>query len=240
METIRLSASKLNVLNECPRCFYDINVLNIPRARTPFPTLPGGIDRVLKGYFDDFRAKWKVPPEIQEHVGDSTLFDDQGMLNRWRNWRSGLTTVVPIKNDIEVTMIGAFDDLLINQSDQLSPFDYKTKGQEPKDSGLKYYQTQMDVYGLMLKANGYPLTGNAYLFYVWPESAGGDASKEFLSRTTTFSFRSRVYKVGCEPGRAVTLIEKAVDVICGDRPDSSAECDHCRFTSDRIKLAKKA
>lgn len=51
-----LSASRLNLFLECRRCFWLEHRAGIARPKTPFPTLPSGIDLVLKQRYDRYRA----------------------------------------------------------------------------------------------------------------------------------------------------------------------------------------
>ena len=55
---IRLSPSTLNLFLECPRCFWLHINKRIQRPRGIFPSLPGGMDLVIKDYFDcEYRGK---------------------------------------------------------------------------------------------------------------------------------------------------------------------------------------
>src|SRR3989344_3937655 len=65
--TIRLSPSTgLNLFRDCPRCFWLHYNKNVHRPRGIFPSLPGGMDLVLKDYFDQFRGS--LPPELEGKV----------------------------------------------------------------------------------------------------------------------------------------------------------------------------
>ena len=63
-----LSPSKLNLLNAngCERCFYLHNKLKLERPRGIFPSLPNGIDRVLKEYVDRYRQG--LPPCLEDKL----------------------------------------------------------------------------------------------------------------------------------------------------------------------------
>ena len=67
----RLSPSAMNVYRDCPRCFWLTKVKSVSRPRGIFPSLPSGMDRGIKGYFDGFRANHSMPPEI--HAFDNKL-----------------------------------------------------------------------------------------------------------------------------------------------------------------------
>lgn len=223
---MRLSPSKLNILVNCSRCFYDANVRGIARPRGPFPSLPGGIDRTLKKYFDMYRGS--MPPEFEGKL-PGVLFQHQEILKRWRNWRTGLEYR---DNDAGVYLIGALDDCLVD-GEVYSPLDYKTKGSRPKTDGSEYYQTQMDCYMLMLEANGYKTRGKAYLAYVWPEGVqNSDGAGAPMKRFLNYDFGVEVYELQDDAERAKLLIRRAVEVLGGDRPEAAPGCEYCEFIKE--------
>ncbi|MBM3206912.1 MAG: hypothetical protein FJZ43_04810, partial [Candidatus Staskawiczbacteria bacterium] len=57
---IKLSPSKLNLFLECHLCFW-LSEHGVHRPSGPFPSLPGGMDRKLKIYFDKYRKEGKLP-----------------------------------------------------------------------------------------------------------------------------------------------------------------------------------
>ena len=213
---IQLSASKLNVLKECKRCFWDANTASLARPRGAFPSLPGGMDGVLKTYFDQYRGS--IPPRLVGKV-PGILLDDQPLLKKWRNWRTGMTY---IDNKLGVRLIGALDDCLLD-GELYIPLDYKTKGSEPKDDGSQYYQIQLNVYNLMLKASGYKIAEKAFLVYVYPVKIH-DGEK-----ITTVEFAFKPYEIACSSSDAKDFIKQAVDILNGPRPESASTCEHCNF-----------
>lgn len=52
MNSIRLSPASLNIFLDCPKCFWLEKNKSIKRPRGVFPSLPGGMDPVIKTYFD--------------------------------------------------------------------------------------------------------------------------------------------------------------------------------------------
>ena len=82
MQKIGLSPSALNLFLECPRCFWLDRNKRISRPRGIFPSLPGGMDTVIKSYFDTYRLKNELPPEIKDRV-KGKLVSDIGRLNKW-------------------------------------------------------------------------------------------------------------------------------------------------------------
>ena len=60
----KLSPSSVGFLRECPRCLWLYANDNISRPFGVFPSLPSGMDRVLKVYFDKYRVNGELPREI--------------------------------------------------------------------------------------------------------------------------------------------------------------------------------
>lgn len=215
---MQLSPSKINVLNNCPRCFF-MEDMKIKRPRGIFPSIPGGIDLVLKTYYDEFRTANKLPPETKTQLSGEELYPDIAILKKWRHWRTGLTCVVE-----GVKLIGALDDALLNKKGQISPYDYKTKGSEPKDDGSQYYQTQLDIYELMLSENGFQTSGYGYLAYYYPEKVTINGIK----------FGTKIYKIKTSIDNAIDKIKLAKEILEGTIPDADPKCQYCTYENQKI------
>ncbi len=50
----KLSPSSLNLMQDCPRCFWLTQHKVWKRPAGIFPSLPSGMDRILKIHFDKF------------------------------------------------------------------------------------------------------------------------------------------------------------------------------------------
>lgn len=79
---IMLSPSTLNLYLECPRCFWLDKIKGIKRPRGIFPSLPSGMDLVIKNYFDKYRLKGELPEEIKNKI-KGKLFPDMETLKKW-------------------------------------------------------------------------------------------------------------------------------------------------------------
>lgn len=219
-----LSASKLNKFNECPRCFWDQCNRKL-EYRGIFPSLPGGLDRVMKGYTDRCRTVGAMPIEMLGVVpADAKLYGTVDEMKKMRHWKSNpVKPLITTKSGV-VSLILAFDDLLVDARG-ISPFDWKSKGDKPKDNGSQYYQTQLDVYSLAGALHGWNMSGVGYLGYLWPD--GYDA-------TGNMKMGSVVYELGCVPSRAMDLLDQATACLSGTRPEPSAACEMCKFEQARI------
>lgn len=211
-----ISNSSVSLFEDCPRCFWLAKNLKIERPRGIFPSLPSGMDRVIKPYYDIYRATGSVPPEIAESLGDSKLYGDMKKLSAYRNWQSGL------KYDLgQYTLIGAFDDLVINKDGTYSPWDYKTKGSAPDIHGaIRYYQRQLDTYALLLTKNGMKTNGKGYLVYYYPEKVGENGMVQF---------KTQVLTLNTNPERAEATLLKAILCLTSPFPPENGKCEYCAF-----------
>lgn len=215
--SFKLSPSTLNLFLECPRCFWLDKIKNIKRPRGIFPSLPSGMDRAIKVYFDSFRAKNKLPPELDgKDFEGIKLYSDQAQLNRWREWRTGLG----YQDEDGSVLSGALDDLLV-KGDRYSPFDYKTKGSVTTEAdAVKYYQNQLDCYAFLLETNHLPTLGYAFLFYYSPKS---------VSERGSVLFELQAIKIATDIERARTTFRKAITLLKSTQPISSLNCEYCAW-----------
>lgn len=232
---IGLSPSALNLFNDCQRCFWLAKNKKMKRAEGIFPSLPRGMDKVLKERYDVYRERNEMPPELIGKVR-GVLFGDAVTLKRWRAWQS--TDLEYIDVEANAVLSGALDDCLVD-SDIFIPFDYKTNGYGYKPGGEHYYQTQLDCYELMLLANGRKTCGVSYLGYYSPVeipfAATSDAMRE-KDIAVWAGFRCEPILVKTNPEAAKKLVKEAVAVLAGPMPAPDPECDYCGMEIERRTL----
>lgn len=215
---IRLSPSALNLFLECQKCFWLEYSKGIHRPRGIFPSLPGGMDILIKKYFDKHRALGNLPPELEGKV-DCELFPDVELLNEWRNWRTGLRYE---DSETGAVLSGALDDLGVRGREYVV-MDYKTRGFDVKEGGEAFYQNQMNCYGLLLKENGMKLAGHAYLIYFIPK----DLAEKGMVR-----FDIVPKKLNINPDDALKVFRDAVNLLKGGMPASHSVCEYCSWGND--------
>jgi len=215
-KNIRLSPSTLNLFLECPRCFWLHINKRIQRPRGIFPSLPSGMDLVIKDYFDKYRADGKLPPEIDGDV-KGKLIPDLNLLSKWRDWRTGLSYY---DKELDVTLFGALDDCLQDNKIYI-PLDYKTRGFPPRDGDSeKYYGNQLSSYALILTENGYPVKDSGYLVYYYP--------KEVKTKGRV-DFHVKVVKINADPEKAKKTLSNAMKLLNGPIPPYNPNCEYCRW-----------
>lgn len=217
---MQLSPSALSILTDCPRCFYLDRRLKTKRPRGIFPSLPGGMDGVLKTWSDTRRQDGILEALAKNHP-NLALFADGEVLKKWRNWRTG-----PKFSDAKGNVLaGAVDDVLVD-GDVLVPFDYKTKGSETDDEAvIKYYQAQLDNYALMMQSEGYEVANYGILMSIYPVAVKtcGHAGE------ICFDFKYQLFKVEISTQRAEATFKRAIEMLERNVvPAAGEECEYCK------------
>lgn len=219
----KLSASALTIFKDCPKCFWLTKNKWLKRPFGIFPSLPGGMDEKIKEYFDTYRATKTLPPELKDS-GITGLFDDQEVLDNWRDWRS---SNLVYKDPCGGELGGALDEAVVNKDGAIEPFDYKTKGSPLHYNPAKYYQTQLDIYALLLQGKDYKVGPNGYLCYYWPEK---------VEKNGAVKFAVTLYPTPVNPENAKKILREAVAVLKGKCPPPNPECEYCGFYTKRVKF----
>lgn len=213
----KLSPSALNLMQECPRCFWFTLHKVWKRPAGIFPSLPSGMDRILKNHFDKFREKNQLPPELCEKDGCANLklFDNEKLLSVWQNNRKGIQWADK-KGDI---LKGAIDNILINKlNKKLIVLDYKTRGFPLKDDTAEHYQLQLDIYNFLLRKNGWETEDFSFLLFYVP--------REVLP-TGEVMFDTELVKMKIDIQRAEKVWKKAIELLNGKCPKKHEDCPWC-------------
>ncbi len=213
----KFSPSSLSLLADCPRCFWLRFNKKISRPEGVFPSLPSGMDLILKKHFDSFRDRNMLPPELVILDGTVSLFNDAEKLEIWRSNFKGIRFTDKQGNILR----GAVDNLL-QKGDKLIVLDYKTRGFPLKDDTAAHYQDQMDIYNFLLRKNGYKTEDYAYLLFYHPEkvNSGGEVV-----------FHTDLIKVRTNPENAERIMKKALSVLKGDIPKAPKDCEYCKWAN---------
>ena len=218
---LQLSATTLSLYQECPRCFWLHMQAGIKRPARPFPSITGGLDRLVQGECDRLRpamptllyvalmeVAWRISPQLMD------------------------PKVAYLRCQLgEIPLVGRLDDCLV-QGTTVAPLDHKSRGSRPPPGySAQYYQLQMDVYALLLQQNGYPVREEGYLAYYYPlpepgavDSGGG------------IPFGCTVEEIRVSPARAEVCYHAACMCLAGDCPvDSAADCAYCAWITSALQ-----
>ena len=64
----KLSPSNLNLLEDCPRCFWLHMIKKIKRPVGPMSSIPIKMDSIIKHYFNRYRESGQLPPMIKGKI----------------------------------------------------------------------------------------------------------------------------------------------------------------------------
>ena len=166
MASYKLSPSAINLMKECPRCFWLTQHKVWKRPAGIFPSLPSGMDRILKIHFDKFRERGELPPELCENkiCKNMKLFDDKEKLKIWQSNFKGISFVDKDGNELH----GAVDNILVHGK-KLIVLDYKTRGYPVKDDTAEHYRLQQNIYNFLLRKNSYSTEDYFFLLFYVPK-----------------------------------------------------------------------
>jgi hypothetical protein len=227
----------------CNRCLFDHVVLKHRRPRGAYPSLPNGIDRTLKAMADQSRTKKHPFFPIQDEDGGYPLtwYPDQEKINRYREW-NGL--VMKRKYGAHTVILsGGIDDLLMDGFMRVVIADFKTKDKEPQDCyGEKYYKQTLELYALLLRAQGEVVVDHAHLLYYWPDSENvKDSFDSCDSWSCSLSFNHKILSVSLDPEGGSETLNRFGALVAGIpantknfrpyRPKPDPECEYCLYTT---------
>lgn len=212
-QEIKISPNSLDLYFECPLCFWLKINKNIERP-IPFPyELNTEVDKILKQDFNKHRKKSGKHPLLEANNIPAKLFNNQKLLNKWRNPKQGLSY---FDKKLQVELFGVPDDILVFKAGELAPFDYKSTA----NSISKIYdrfQIQMDIYTYLLEKNGYNTPRKGILaFYIV------DKDNPFKDK---LPFRKEIYTINTDPEYVYDMLEEAVKFLKKSVPKKhSPEC----------------
>jgi len=219
-----LSPSRLSLIKNCPRCFWLHFNKGIKRPEGIFPSLPNGMDKILKAQFDAFRDKEQLPPELKDLGEDVKLYNNIFLVEAWRNFKRGIRW----EDEHGNIFMGAVDNIL-KKKDKLIVLDYKTRGYPLNENTHQYYQDQMDIYNLLLRKNGYETEDYAYLLFYHPTK---------VSENGDIVFHTDLIKIEISIKNAEDIFKKALDVLKNEMPNAAKNCEFCKWAENILVSVK--
>ena len=208
----KLSPSNLNLLEDCPRCFWLHMVKKIKRPSGPMSSIPIKMDSIIKKYFNKYRDIGQLPPMIE------------GKITGWLAVGMPKTLKYGLENGI--TVWGRPDDYIKLEDSNIVALDHKTKSKAPEKIHPSY-QLQLDVYSYLLKAMGYDTTNKAYLAFYYPDEC------ELHER---MPFNCTIIEMKTKLSRVDKLLDKAHNILLEDIPDSNENCPYCNWNQEIFSI----
>jgi hypothetical protein len=200
-----VSPNTLNLLVECPRCFWLEMKRGVKRPPSPFSTLPTKFDSLIKAYCKPYRGQLELPPLLKAAGLIGRLIEVP--VRRWQDPETGLF------------LTGLLDECL-ETPEGLAPLDHKTRGY-PVREVYASYQLQLDAYGLLLQGNGLNISGTGVLVYYIPGTSG-------LEDGLKLDLEVKVLPIN--PANVQKWIATAREVLDSEvAPRPSATCPYCQW-----------
>jgi hypothetical protein len=224
-KAIQLSPNSLNLYLDCPHCFWLDKNKGIKRPPPYAYALNSAVDALLKEEFDAYRAKKIQHPLLKENSIKAHLFENQKLLNQWRNNLAGIRY---FDEALQATLFGAVDDILEFEDGKLAPLDYKSTGSRVANV-YDRFQLQLDTYTFLLEKNGYKTLRKGYLaFYIV------DKEKGFIDR---LPFRKELMEIDTNPSDIYAIFSDAIAILKNaDPPKHSHDCQFKKWLDGAEKF----
>ncbi len=111
------------------------------------------------------------------------------------------------------TLTGAIDNILV-RNNRLIVLYYKTRGFELKDDTHTHYQSQIDIYNLLLEKSGYATEKYGFLPFYVPDKVEKDGS---------VIFKTTLKKMRVDKRNALRLFNRAIRLLEGRCPKKGCE-----------------
>lgn len=221
----RLSRSKIELFNECPRCFYLDNKLGTARPRGPAFTLNIAVDALFKKEFDGHRAAG-TPHPLMEEYGIKAVPYTHANMDTWRENFEGIEYHDPAT---DFTISGAVDDIWVDEDGKLIVVDYKSTSKEGRIESLEdsswnqQYRRQMGVYQWLLRKNGFAVADRGYFVYA-------NASTDHEAFDGRLEFEVTVVPCDGETDWIDTVLPRIKETLESEQiPPIGAACEFCPY-----------
>jgi CRISPR/Cas system-associated exonuclease Cas4 (RecB family) len=221
----KLSRSKIDLFQECRRCFYLDNKLGLARPKGPSFTLNIAVDALLKKEFDVHREDKTAHPLMKSYGVDAVPFQHKDM----EKWRENFVGIQYLHEPTGFLMSGAVDDIWVGPGGDLMIVDYKATSKDGKMEALDdtkwqaQYRRQMEIYQWLFRKNGFNVSNIGYFVYV-------NALKDKKAFDGKLEFDvTLIPNEGNDEWIEAVLLQIKECLDSPRIPDYSPDCDYCRY-----------
>ena len=235
----KVSRSKIDLFNKCPRCFYIDRRLGTGRP-PGFPfNLNSAVDSLLKTEFDSHRKAGTQHPILESHGIDARPVAHAQL----DDWRENFKGVQSLHEPTKLLITGAIDDLWQEPNGDYVVVDYKATSKKDAMTALDQdwhigYKRQMEVYQWLFRKNGFDIHETGYFLYIngrkdtsfYDAETGGEMVGRMLFRTTLIPYDGNTEWVD-------DIIYQCKDTLKSEEiPEGSEGCDSCRYFRERSEI----
>jgi len=220
---IKLSRSKIELLFDCPRCFWLYTGKGISRPFGAPYTINNAVDFLLKKEFDEHRKNGTAHWLIKREGIDAIPFMHEDI----DKWRHNFTGIQYFDKDNDFLIFGAVDDIWVDSKGNLIVVDYKASGAK---EGELYdsYKRQMEIFQWILRKNGFKVLDRGYFVYCRVNKDNG-----FIGGNLSFDIKVQPYDGNSD--WVDNKVREARTILDGKMPECSAECSYCKYVRDTMQ-----
>lgn len=229
-EPFRLSRSKIEAFNECPRCLYLDARLGVSRPETPAFTLNNAIDELFKREFDVHRNEQTAHPLMKTYGIDAVPLA-HAELEAWRDARR--RGVQYLHEPTNFLVCGGIDDVWQGKNGELIVVDYKATSKKSEISLYEAYKRQAEVYQWLFRRNGFAVSDTAYFVY-----ANGKSDAKAFDGKLEFEVEI-IAHTGDDSWVEPALFKIKECLERNTAPEKGDRCDYCPYREAAGKVLMK-
>lgn len=225
VEPFKLSRSKMDLFNECPRCFYLDRRHGVSRPRGPAFTLNVAVDALLKKEFDTHRVTQTQHPLLAKYGVNAIPFKHKEM----DVWRENFVGIQYLHTPTNLIIFGAVDDVWIDPEHNLIVVDYKATSKEGTIESLSdtkweaQYKRQLEVYQWLLRRNGFSVSNTGYFVYV-----NGKKDRKAFDGKLEFDV-TLIPHIGDDAWVEPRIFDMHACLTSEHLPSENTECEFCAY-----------
>jgi len=231
----QLSRSKIDLFQQCRRCFHLDRRLGVARPRMPPFTLNSAVDALLKREFDEYREQQRPHPIMVENQIDAVPFQHPDL----DTWRSNFKGVRFHHEPTNLIISGAVDDVWINPKGELLIVDYKATASKERLITLdtkwrQGYKRQLEIYQWLFRMNGFSVSNSSFIVY-----ANAEKDRDAFNGELKFKLQL-IEHVGDTEWVEQTVIDAHACLMSDEIPDAADDCEYCGYWEAALEVTGRA
>ena len=228
---MRLSRSKIELFQRCPRCFWLTVNAKIKQPSGPPFSLNLAVDHLFKNEFNAYRGGNIVPPRLAA-AGIQCIPAAHADLEKWRFNRVGVSA----KHErTGLELFGAIDDLWIDSQGVYYVVDYKATSKTSEvslDADWQIaYKRQAEFYQWLLRRNDLQISNRAWFVYT-------NGIKDERPFDDVLWFKTKLISYDGDDSWVEPTIESAFNCLSqSDMPKPASDCELCGYVEKVARVS---
>lgn len=235
-DPFKISRSKIELFQQCPRCFYMDCRFGLSRPNTPPYTLNNAVDTLLKNEFDLLRKNGEKHELVKKYVIDAVPLQNEN-LAQWRGEVTAYEGALVLDEKSNLLINGLVDDLWQNSDGEVVVVDYKatstTKEISLDDEYKQSYKRQIEIYQWIFRKLGFKVSSTGYFVFA-------NAQKNLPKFDGKLEFEMTIVPyLGNDSWVPMTLLEIKECLMSTVIPAPAGDCEYCTYKQKSIMAARQ-